>query len=109
LYELARRLEGTGVTVNALHPGFVATDLARNTNRTIMSFAYYFAKSSEDGARTQVKLAADPTLENVTGTFWQDSKQSSSNSYSHDTKIQKKLWDVSLEMVGLKEDPTEKK
>jgi NAD(P)-dependent dehydrogenase (short-subunit alcohol dehydrogenase family) len=68
-YELARRLAGTGVTVNCVHPGAVATNLARDNGLTTVAWnlASTFMKSPEKGARTQVFLASSPEVEGVTG------------------------------------------
>src|SRR5579872_4463262 len=103
-YELARRLAGTGVTVNAVHPGAVATNLASN-NRGIVSAAWKlagtFMKSPESGARTQVYLASSPQLEGVTGKYFIDSKEARSSAESHDANIARRLWDVSAQMTGL--------
>jgi NAD(P)-dependent dehydrogenase (short-subunit alcohol dehydrogenase family) len=103
-YELARRLEGTGVTVNAVHPGAVATNLARN-NGAIVSTAWKlagtFMRSAEKGARTQIYLASSPEVEGVTGKYFVDCKEARSSAESHDANIARRLWEVSAQMTGL--------
>lgn len=72
--ELAKRLEGSQVTVNCLHPGAVNTDLLRHVNpilRTIATpFLPYFFKTPKSGAQTSIRLAVDPELEKVTGKYF---------------------------------------
>jgi NAD(P)-dependent dehydrogenase (short-subunit alcohol dehydrogenase family) len=103
-YELARRLAGTGVTVNCVHPGAVATNLASN-NGGLVSAAWKlvgtFMKSPESGASTQIYLASSPEVEGVTGKYFIDSKEARSSAESHDANIARRLWDVSAQMTGL--------
>jgi NAD(P)-dependent dehydrogenase (short-subunit alcohol dehydrogenase family) len=103
-YELARRLEGSGVTVNAVHPGAVATNLARN-NGAIVSTAWKlagtFMRSPETGARTQIYLASSPEVEGVTGKYFVDSKEARSSAESYDAAIARRLWEVSAQLTGL--------
>ena len=103
-YELARRLAGTGVTVNCVHPGAVATNLA-NHNGAVVGTAWKivsaFTKSPDDGARTQVYLASSPELEGVTGKYFIDSKEARSSAVSHDADLARRLWEVSAQMTGL--------
>jgi NAD(P)-dependent dehydrogenase (short-subunit alcohol dehydrogenase family) len=103
--ELARRLEGTGVTVNALHPGFVATGFARNNGwlvATVMRiFTPLLGRSPEKGAETSVYLASSPEVEGVTGKYFFDSKAISPSPKATDMAVAGKLWEVSAEMVHL--------
>ena len=76
-YELARRLEGSGVTVNALHPGFVNTYLFRNlgcASAIVRFFIKLVAKTPEQGASTMVFLATDPGVADVTGKYFTNEK-----------------------------------
>jgi NAD(P)-dependent dehydrogenase (short-subunit alcohol dehydrogenase family) len=102
-YELARRLAGTGVTVNCVHPGAVATNLARDNGLTTVAgnLASTFMKSTEKGARTQVFLASSPAAEGLTGKYFIDAKEARSSAESHDANIARRLWDVSAQMTGL--------
>ena len=98
-YELARRLEGTGVTVNALHPGFVRTNFGRRGRkwytRTLFDIARIFAISVEEGAKTSIYLASSPEVKNVTGKYLYKSKPMKSSKASYDREAQKKLWELS--------------
>ena len=103
-YELARRLAGTGVTVNCVHPGAVATNLASN-NGALAKVAWKvigaFMKSPETGASTQIYLASAPEVEGVTGKYFIDSKEARSSAESHNAQMAQRLWDVSAKMTGL--------
>jgi NAD(P)-dependent dehydrogenase (short-subunit alcohol dehydrogenase family) len=103
-YELARRLAGTGVTVNCVHPGAVATNLAKN-NGALAAVAWKiigtFMKSPENGARTQIYLASSREVEVVTGKYFIDSKEARSSAESHDANVARRLWEVSAQMTGL--------
>ena len=103
--ELARRLEGTGVTVNALHPGFVATGFAKNNGKVIAAlvsiFAPLVARSPAKGAETSVYLASSPSVEGITGKYFYDSHVIATAPQATDTAVARKLWDVSAEMVHL--------
>jgi len=103
-YELARRLAGTGVTVNALHPGVVNTGFGRN-NKGLMLVAMnvlsLFTIKAEDGAKTSIYLASSPEVQGVTGKYFDKSKPKQSPAVSYDEAAQKRLWDVSEQLTGL--------
>ena len=106
-YELARRLEGTNVTVNALHPGFVNTGFGMN-NRGVVSFLLgivqrIFAKSPEQGAETQIYIASSPDVNGVTGKYFDNKKAVQSSAISYDEAVQTRLWELSEDLVGIKE------
>ena len=93
-YELARRLEGTGVTANALHPGVVGTKLLRR--------GFGARGSSVAGAaEALVYLATSPEVEGVTGRYFRKRQEAPSSPASRDEEAQRKLWEVSAEMVGM--------
>jgi NAD(P)-dependent dehydrogenase (short-subunit alcohol dehydrogenase family) len=102
-YELARRLEGSGVTVNALHPGFIATGFARN-NGAIYNFGMKiigpFIRKPDQGAQTSIYLASSPEVEGISGKYFVDCKAVASSPISHDQALAEKLWQVSLELTG---------
>ena len=78
-YELARRLQGTGVTANCLHPGGVATDIWRIPPALMRPFM----KSAKEGAETSIYLASSPEVEGVSGKYFENktAKKSSEESY----------------------------
>jgi len=101
-YELARRLAGTGVTVNALHPGVVSTGFGRNNKGLMKAFVSLFGPfllSPEKGARTSVYLATSPEVEGVTGKYFEKCKAVSSNKESYDTDVARRLWDASEQLT----------
>jgi NAD(P)-dependent dehydrogenase (short-subunit alcohol dehydrogenase family) len=103
-YELARRLEGSGVTANALHPGFVATNLAANNGwlaRLFLPLVHLFAISPEEGAQTVIYLATSREVEGVTGKYFVDKKPVESSPESYDREAAMRLWQVSAELTGL--------
>ncbi len=105
-YELARRLEGTGVTANVLHPGLVGTGFGKN-NSSLMKFAMRllspFSLTPEQGADTIIYLASSPQLIGVSGKYWEKRKPTQSTSISYVEAAQKQLWAVSEQMTGLAE------
>jgi retinol dehydrogenase 12 len=105
-YELARRLEGKGVTVNALHPGFVATNFGRSNGGLFNPLFRLFqigAITPEAGAKTTLYLATSPEVEGVSGKYFDRCKAVSSSPVSHGVQIARKLWDLSLALTGLEE------
>jgi len=102
-YALDRRLEGTGVTVNALHPGFVNTNFAREGNsplRFLMPLMQLFARSPEEGAETVIYLASSPEVKGVTGKYYKDKEPVKSSPTSYQSEPAEKLWERSEEIVG---------
>jgi NAD(P)-dependent dehydrogenase (short-subunit alcohol dehydrogenase family) len=107
-YELARRLEGTGVTANCHHPGVVRSGFAQN-NGGLISLAvkaFYtlgmpFTKSNAQGAETSIYLASSPEVEGVTGKYFANSAETPSSRSSHDEEAQKRLWEISEQLTGL--------
>ena len=105
--ELARRLEGSGVTVNAVHPGYVATNLGRNNAgflKPLLSFLKIGGLTPEEGARPVLYLAASPELEKITGGYF-DKDNLSSSLAVYDQQAAEQLWQVSLELTHLNELP----
>jgi len=94
-HELARRLRGTDVTVNAFTPGVTSTNLGRYMSRAAQWFFRVFGRSPEKGARTGVYLASSPEVEGVTGKYFADCKESKSSKVSYDEVIARRLWKVS--------------
>jgi NAD(P)-dependent dehydrogenase (short-subunit alcohol dehydrogenase family) len=107
-YELAKRLDATRVTVNALHPGFIGTNLTSDNGLLgllagpLMRLA---GRSPEQGAQTPVYLATATEVEALTGKYFVDCEPVASAPQSYDEEAGRRLWDISLAQTGL-EDPT---
>ena len=103
-YELARRLDGSGVTANAVHPGFVATGFGRN-NRGLfglcMRVAQLTALSPEQGAETLIYLATSPEVEGMSGKYFVKQRPVESSRASYDQEAAQRLWQLSAELTGL--------
>ena len=106
-YELARRLDDTGVTVNAVHPGFVATGFGKTGNSGLMNMAMTLlsplAKSPAKGAETSVYVATSPELMGVTGKYFANRKAVASNKASYNEDDQRRLWALSEQMTGIQQ------
>lgn len=105
-YELAHRLVDTGVTANALHPGFVRTGLGTKNVHPLLAaliwLVFQRGMSPEEGARTSLLLAGSPELEQVTGKYYSVGRQVRSSSNSYDTAAAERLWDLSERLTGLR-------
>ncbi len=99
--ELAKRLEGTGVTSNYLHPGAVQTDIVRDFPWYLRLAVRFMFISPEKGALTTIKLASEPSLDDTTGTYFDQCEVADPSPYTNDDALRRKLWDVSAEAVGL--------
>jgi len=104
-YQLAGRLNGSGVTANAVHPGFVATHFAeqgRSPMAWITRFAHRFAISPEQGADAIISLATRPELAGVTGQYFVGKQAVRSSAASYDAELGRRLWDLSEVLVERK-------
>lgn len=106
--ELSKRLEGCGVSVFALHPGSVNTELARhsfNSNFIFTALMYpiqwFVFKSAQQGAQTNIYCAVAEGIEGMSGKYFSDCALCEPSKAAKDDKMAEKLWDVSMEMVGL--------
>jgi NAD(P)-dependent dehydrogenase (short-subunit alcohol dehydrogenase family) len=102
--ELARRLEGSGVTANALHPGFVRTEIFRAEGATgwlVRRAADLFALSPERGAMTSLYLATSPEVEGVSGKYFDKQRPVTPSRVALNDESARRLWDVSAELTGL--------
>ncbi|KAF4525821.1 hypothetical protein B566_EDAN013270 [Ephemera danica] len=107
--ELARRLHGTGVTCNSLHPGVVRTEVFRTVSpswfRAILNFVYGFGfKNAEQGAQTSIYLSVAEEVEHVTGKYFTDCKETSTSKKARDENSARMLWEESLRLVKLREE-----
>ena len=104
--ELAERLKGTNVTVNAVHPGVVRTSFAGTMDKgwlkPLFAISRLFMISPEQGAATSVYAATDPSLSKVTARYFKNSKDNKPSALSQDKTNQKLLWDYSVDKCGLK-------
>jgi NAD(P)-dependent dehydrogenase (short-subunit alcohol dehydrogenase family) len=102
-YELARRLAGTGVTANVLHPGVIDTSFGVEDSTALMRalrpLARLFMRTPEEGARTSVRLASAPELADVTGTYFVYGGPRRSSRASYDESLARRLWDVSAALT----------
>jgi NAD(P)-dependent dehydrogenase (short-subunit alcohol dehydrogenase family) len=105
-YQLAHRLEGTGVTANCLHPGFVATNIAQRDlplpARLAARLIFLFGVSPQEGAKTSIYLASSPDVEGVTGKYFVKSVPIRSAPLSYDESLQQQLWQACAELTGLR-------
>ena len=102
-YELARRMTGRGTTANALHPGFVATDIGtrhRFVPKLLWRIGTLAAIGPEEGARTSLHLACAPELAEVSGAYFIDCTPVRSSVASYDRDTAERLWDISLNLTG---------
>lgn len=105
-YELARRLDGNGMTANALHPGFVASGFGHN-NRDLIGWGTRVAqkiagRTPEEGAQTITYLVSSPEVEGVSGKYFVDKKAVPSSPASYDEGSARRLWELSEAMTGTK-------
>ena len=103
-YELTRRLAGTGVTANTVHPGFVATGFGRNNPGLFalcMRLAQLAALSPAQGAETLIYLASSPAVQGVTGEYFVKKRPVKSSKASYDQAAARRLWQLSEQLTGL--------
>ena len=102
-YELARRLEGTGVSVNALHPGITASNFVAGMigpTAWAMKLLKPFLLTVEQGAQTTLYLATSPQVEGVTGKYFVKSQEQKSSSRSYDQTAGSRLWEVTEQLLA---------
>jgi NAD(P)-dependent dehydrogenase (short-subunit alcohol dehydrogenase family) len=105
-YELARRMKGTDVTANVLHPGLVRTNIGKSINWWAGLGWYIFTRfagglSPEQGAQTSIYLSSSPEVQNTTGKYFVKCKEAPSGPATFDRAAAWRLWDLSAEMVKL--------
>ncbi len=103
-YELARRLEGTGVTATCMHPGTVATGIWNRNKNALNYFLRLFKPfymSSKKSAEAVVRLAVAPDVEGVTSQYFDKMEPAKSSPVSYDEAVAARLWQISAEMVDL--------
>jgi len=104
-YELARRLDGTGVTATVCHPGVVRTNFGAEDQAAYFAImtrvARLFMKTPAHGALTPVYLASSPQVEGVTGRYYANRKPKTSSKASYDTTAAARLWQASANLTGM--------
>jgi retinol dehydrogenase 14 len=102
-YELAHRLDGTGVTATAVHPGVVRTGFAAEDpprlGKVFLPMLRVFLKSPDQGAATSVYLACSPEVEGVTGAYFADGQPKASSRSSYDAAAAERLWQISVDLT----------
>jgi NAD(P)-dependent dehydrogenase (short-subunit alcohol dehydrogenase family) len=102
-YELARRLENTDITVNAVHPGHVASDIWKTNfgvfGPTLKWFISLFARTPEQGAETLIYLASSDEVAGISGRYFVDRQMVDSSPASYDIEVAQALWRVSEELI----------
>lgn len=102
---LAQRLEGSGVTANALHPGSVATELARNASiwfTLVVHVSRFFMRTPRSGAQTQIRVSVDASLAKVSGKYWDNCREKRPSEKALDNETAEWLWRTSEEWTALK-------
>jgi len=105
-YELSKKLQGTGVTINVLMPGFVATNLGKNSGS--LSSAVMFALvrpmqiSAKKGAETSVYLASSDEVKDITGKCFSKKRETETCSASYNEEVQVRLWNETIQLLGLR-------
>ena len=103
-HELARRLQGTGVTANCLHPGVVGTNLGSGVSGAfgfVVRALRPLMRSPAKGAETSVYLASSPEVEGSSGGYFVNKAETRSSDASHNGRIARRLWNVSAELTNL--------
>ncbi|XP_074549345.1 retinol dehydrogenase 12, like [Halichoeres trimaculatus] len=101
---LAKRLEDTGVTTYALHPGVVKTDLWRHLSgpqQVVMKMVSPFTKNSTQGAQTSIYCAVEPSLDKESGGYYSDCAPANCSAAGKDDVLAQKLWELSCELLSV--------
>lgn len=105
--ELHKRLEGSGVTANSLHPGVVSTPIGQKHSKVLHNILWgigrLFMTTTQKGAETPVYLASSEDVEGVSGKYFKDKQVIEPSQEAQDDDIAERLWEVSEEWTGLKE------
>ncbi len=98
-YELARRLEGSQITVNALSPGFTSTRISREFPPLSRIMVKILAKNVHKGVRTVTYLASSPEVEGVTGMYFEDCRQKATSPQTHDPEVAARVWEETEKLI----------
>lgn len=100
-YELSRKLQGTGVTVNAMHPGYLSTGIFRAAPGFLKFLVKLTAGKPERGGEAIDYLVFSPELSNVSGKYFNGKKETSSSPTSLDRAAAERLWKISTDLTGV--------
>lgn len=102
--ELSKRLHGTGVVANSLHPGFVATDVQRHQRilNAVFYPMYLFARTPRSGAQTTIMLALDPKMGKISGNYYENCELEHEVAKARDDDTADWLWKISEQWTGIK-------
>ncbi|MFX1324233.1 MAG: SDR family oxidoreductase [Promethearchaeota archaeon] len=106
-YDFAKRIKGSGVTVNCLHPGYVKTNMVRNYRKFVKYFFPFiglFMSTPKRGARASIYLASSAELEDVSGVYYKKRKEGKTGNVSYDEGLAKQLWNLSKELAKFESD-----
>lgn len=101
---LAKRLQGSGVTVYSLHPGVVQSELFRNLSKPVQIAVRVFSpftKTTIQGAQTTIYCAVEPKLDNESGGYYSDCAPAQCSREALDDQMAQKLWELSCQMLGI--------
>jgi NAD(P)-dependent dehydrogenase (short-subunit alcohol dehydrogenase family) len=104
-YELARRLQGSGVVVNCVHPGIIGTNLTRALPKPLHNLYKMIMPKPEKGAATSLYLAGDPTIEGITGKYFVNKRIQKSAPATYDETAQAELWRYTESLIAPKDEP----
>lgn len=99
--ELARRLEGTGVTSNAVHPGAISTEITRDLPWIARKLVGFIFKGVEFGAKGPVLVATDPALVDASGRYWKETTEKTPSEEARDPAVGRRLWDESIRFCDM--------
>jgi retinol dehydrogenase-13 len=99
--ELSRRLKGTGVTSNAVHPGAISTEITREMPWIARKLVGFVFKDVALGAKGPVLLATDPELADVSGRYWKETTETAPSAEALDPAVASRLWEESARLCGL--------
>jgi len=99
-FELARRFEGTGVTVNAVHPGLVRTNLMRRAPAPLRWATWLLSAAPERAAAAVAAIALMPEYADLNGRFFKSGREIEAPAYTHDPDVARRLWEVDTALAG---------
>lgn len=100
-FELARRLENTGITVNAIHPGLARSGIMKEAFAPLRLFTWLISSSPQKLTENILLAATGPEFEKITGKFFYRGKETEASAYAYDREIQQRLWEVSEQLTDL--------